>query len=100
MLAGAALELRCGVQQQQHAGEVFIELIQADLFQFICRVADDDVILAFVLFACISLAFFFLHHMLAAGIVILDGRLFEDDHKVGQALVGNDLRNCGQGEIA
>ena len=34
------------------------------------------------------------------GIVILDGRLFEDDHEVGQALVRNDLRDAGESEVA
>ena len=38
--------------------------------------------------------------MLAAGIIVLDGRLFKYDHKVGQALIGDDLRNGRKSKIA
>ena len=99
VLACAALELRCGVEQQKHTGEVFIELVKADLFQFVGRVADDDIVPALVLLFGVSLAFLFLCHMLAAGIIVLNGGLFEHHHEVGQALIGDDLRNAGQGEI-
>jgi len=53
----AALELRGGVQQQQHAGKVLVELVQSDLFQLRGGIADNDVILALMLFAFF---FFFL----------------------------------------
>ena len=95
----AALELRCGVHQQQNAGEVFIEVVQADLFEVLGRVADDDIVLALVLLGSVSLFFFFLQHMLAAGIIVFDRGLLEDDHKVGQTLIGDDLRNAGKCEI-
>ena len=32
--------------------------------------------------------------------VVFDGGLFEDRHKVGQTLVGDDLCNTGSGEFA
>ena len=99
----AALELGGGVQQQQHAGKVLIELVQTDLFQLRAGVADDDVILALMLFA---LFLFFLaglgvlQHMLAARAFVLDGGLFEHHNKVSQTLIGDHLCNTGKREVA
>ena len=99
----AALELRGGVQKQQNAGKVLVELVQTDLFQFRAGIADDNVILALMLFA---LFLFFLaglgvlQHMLAACAIILDGGLFEHHNKVSQTLIGDDLCNTGKREIA
>ena len=42
----------------------------------------------------------FFQHVLAALGVIFDRGLFEDDDKVCQALVGDDLGDAGQGEVA
>ena len=42
----------------------------------------------------------FVQHVLATLAVIAEGGLFEHHHKVGQALVGDDLRNAGQREVA
>ena len=99
----AALELRGGVHQQQNARKVLVELIQTDLFQLCGGVADDDIVLALVLFAVLFVflgRFRLLQHVLAALTLILDGGLFKDHHKVGQTLVGNDLCDTGQREIA
>ena len=99
----AALKLRGGVQQQQHAGKVLVELVQTDLFQLRAGVADDDVILALMLFA---LFLFFLaglgvlQHMLAARAFVLDGGLFEHHNKVSQTLIGDHLCNAGKREVA
>ena len=95
----AALELGSRVQQQQHAGKVFIELIKADLLKVFCRVADDHGVLAFVLLGLIGLAFLFLLHMLVAGGVVLDGGLFEDHHEVCHALIRNNLCDTGKRKI-
>ena len=97
------LELRGGVHQQQNTGKVLVELIQRDLFQLTAGVADHDIILALVFFAVLLIflgGFGFFQHVPTTLTVIFDGGLFKDDHKVGQTLIGDDLRNAGQREIA
>ena len=99
----ACLELRGRGHQEQNAGKVLVELIEGDLFQLFCRVADDDVVAAFELLSFVSalLALLFLpEHVPTPLAVVFDGGLLEDRHKVGQALVGNDLCNTGSGEFA
>ena len=98
----AALELRGRVHQQQNAGKVLVELVQTDLLQLCAGIADDDVILAAMLFAVLFVffcGFVLLDHVLAPQGIVLDGRLFKDNHKVRQTLVGNDLGDAGQREI-
>ena len=99
----ACLELRGRGQQEQDAGKVLVELIEGDLFQLFCRVADDDVVAAFELLSFVSalLALLFLpEHVPTPLAVVFDGGLLEDRHKVGQTLVGDDLCNTGSGEFA
>ena len=102
MLLLACLELRGGGQQEQDAGKVLIELIEGDLLQLFRRVADDDVIPTLELLPLVG-AFFpcllFLEDVPPALAVVLDGRLFKDGHKVGEALVGDDLRDAGDGKL-
>ena len=102
MLLLACLELRGGGQQKQDAGKVFVELIEGDLLQLFCRVADDDVIPTLELLSLVD-AFFpcllFLEDVPPTLAVVLDGRLFKDGHEMGEALVGDDLRDAGNGKL-
>ena len=103
LLLLACLELRSRGHQEQNAGKVLVELIEGDLFQLFCRVADDDVVAAFELLSFVSalLPLLFLpDHVPTPLAVVFDGGLFEDRHKVGQTLVGDDLCNTGSGEFA
>ena len=103
LLLLACLELRGGGHQEQNAGKVLVELIEGDLFQLFCRVADDDVVAASELLSFVSalLPLLFLpDHVPTPLAVVLDGGLLKDRHKVGQTLVGDDLCNTGSGEFA
>ena len=103
LLHFAGLKVSRRVQKQQHAGKVLVEFVQGHPAQLGAGVAHHDVFLVLVFFTGLFgllLGFGHAQHMLAARALVRDGGLFEHHHKVGQALVGDLLRDAGQGKVA